>query len=352
MISSPMVTNHLIDTAEKPGRLQDIMYSCNNVVRKCLDVQPGATVLIVTDTEVSPLVYHAMAASVHSAGGIPVISMMRPLPHANAEPPAAISAAMLESDITIALVSKSITHTRAREIATQDHKKRYMLIPAVTEDMLMRGASTADFDLVREISRALSKKLSAGKTVRLTCDNGSDLSISIEGRPFKAYYGECLKPGEVSLFPGGEVNTFPVEESVNGRVVFDSFMMGVGLLDQPITVNFEQGLATSITGGREADQLRRLLESTNSPDAFRFGEFAVGTNYKARTLGSAFEDKEVYGTVHIALGSGVAWPKYYKPKYHVPIHLDGVLSSPTVAVDGEVVVTKRRILVAATPPGM
>jgi 2,5-dihydroxypyridine 5,6-dioxygenase len=351
MISSPMVTHHLIDTAEKPGRLQDIMHSCNNVVVKCLDIQAGQTVLIVTDTEVSPLVYHAMAAAVHSAGGIPVVSMMRPLPHANAEPPDAIAAAMRESDVTIALVSKSITHTRAREIATQDHKKRYMLIPAVTEDMLMRGASTADFALVKEISRTIAKTLSAGSNIRLTCDNGSDLSLSIVGRPFKAYYGECLKPGEVSLFPGGEVNTFPVEESINGRVVFDSFMMGVGLLEKPIIVDFKEGIAISISGGREADQLKRLLESTNSPDAFRFGEFAVGTNYKARTLGSAFEDKEVYGTVHIALGSGVAWPKYYKPKYHVPIHLDGVLSSPTVAVDGTVVVTNRRILVAPIPPG-
>lgn len=339
-----------MDTYEKPGRLQDVMFSCNSVVRKCLDIQSGQSVLIVTDTEVSPLVYHAMAAAVHSVGGIPVVAVMRALTHAAAEPPDAIAAAMRESDVTIAMVTKSITHTRAREIATQDHKKRYMLIPAVTEDMLMRGASTADFDIVREVSRTLAKKLSAGKAVHLTCENGSDLHLSIEGRPFKAYYGECLKPGEVGLFPGGEVNTFPVEESVNGRVVFDSFMMGVGLLDNPIIVDFKEGLAVSITGGKEADQLKRLLDSIKNPNAFHFGEFAVGTNYKARTLGSAFEDKEVYGTVHVALGSGVAWPKYYKPKYHVPIHLDGVLSRPTVAVDGEVVVQGRRVLVGPVPP--
>jgi len=342
----------LNDTADKPGRLQDILFSCNSVVHRCLDLQPGTNVLIVTDTEVSPFVSNAMAAAVHCAGGVPVISVMRPLPHPNAEPPPAIAAAMAGSDVTIAMLSKSITHTRAREIATQDHKRRYLLIPAVTEDMLMRGASTADFDIVRDITRALSRKLSAGKSIRLTCDNGSDLSLSIEGRPFKGYYGACQKPGEVSLFPGGETNTLPVSESINGRVVFDSFMMGVGLLESPIIVDFTRGIATSITGGRQADQLRQLLESTNSPDSFRLGEFAIGTNYRARTIGSAFEDKEVYGTVHIALGSGVSWPKYYKPDYHAPIHLDGVISRPRVELDGEMVVAERRINVDPLPPGL
>ncbi|MBI4191892.1 MAG: aminopeptidase [Betaproteobacteria bacterium] len=345
-----MSEHERIDTAEKPGRLMDLMHSTTVVARKCLAIQPGQSVLIVTDTEVSPMVYHAMAAAVHIAGGIPLVAIMRPLEHANAEPPNTIGAAMKEADITIAMVSRTITHTRAREIATQEHKRRYLLIPAVTEDMLMRGASTADFDVVKEITMGTAKALSRGKQVRVTSEHGTDLVFSVEGRPFRAYFGECIKPGDVSLFPGGEANTLPVEETINGTVVYDSFMMGVGLLVNPITVEFERGRATAIRGGREADTLKRILDGTKSEDSFRFGEFAVGTNYRARTIGNAFEDKQVYGTVHIALGSGVAWPKYYKPNYHAPIHLDGVLSSPTISVDGAVAVTGRRVLVAPKPP--
>jgi len=338
-----------IDTQAKPGRLLALMKSASTVARYCLAIQPGTSVLIVTDTEVSPATYYAVAAAVHTEGGVPMISVMPPLTHPAAEPPGVIAVAMREADVTIAMLSRSITHTRAREIATQEYKRRYLLIPNVTEDMLMRGASTADFAVVKEITRTTAKTLSRAKQIRVTSELGTDLELSVEGRPFHAYYGECLKPGAVELFPGGEANTLPVESTVNGVVVFDSYFMEIGLLSTPIIITFERGRAVSVRGGPEADRLKRILDGTNSNDSFRLGEFSVGTNCRARTIGNAFEDKEVYGTVHIALGSGVAWPKYYKPDYHAPIHLDGILSQPTVIADGEVVVRDRRIL-AAPPP--
>ena len=338
-----------IDTEAKPGRLLTLMKSAMTIARHCLAIQRDTSVLIVTDTEVSPATYYAVAAAIHSEGGVPTIAVTQPLPRPGAEPPAAIAAAMREADVTIAMMSRTMTHSRAREIATQEYKRRYLLIANVTEDMLMRGAATADFERVKEITRTTAKALSRAKHIRVTSEHGTDLEMSVEGRPFHAYYGECVKPGAVELFPGGEANTLPVEESINGIVVFDSFMMEVGLLSAPITVQFERGRAVAIRGGREADVLKRVLDHTKSEDSFRFGEFAVGTNYRARTIGNAFEDKEVYGTAHIALGSAVAWPKYYKPDYHAPIHLDGVLSRPTITADGEVVITDRRIVIAPAP---
>jgi len=43
------------------------------------------------------------------------------------------------------------------------------------------------------------------------------------------------------------------------------------------------------------------------------------------------EDEKVAGTVHLALGNSAS----FGGEVDVPIHLDGVITNPTVVVDGE-----------------
>jgi len=76
----------------------------------------------------------------------------------------------------------------------------------------------------------------------------------------------------------------------------------------------------------------------------------VGTNYAARSIGSALEDKEVYGRVHIACGTGVsAADGSWRARYQSTLHLDGIISQPTVTVDDRAVVEDGEILVAPRP---
>jgi leucyl aminopeptidase (aminopeptidase T) len=58
-------------------------------------------------------------------------------------------------------------------------------------------------------------------------------------------------------------------------------------------------------------------------------EFGIGTNDKAKLSGMLLEDEKVLGTVHIALGDN----KTMGGKVHVPLHLDGVITNPTILVD-------------------
>jgi leucyl aminopeptidase (aminopeptidase T) len=48
-------------------------------------------------------------------------------------------------------------------------------------------------------------------------------------------------------------------------------------------------------------------------------------------MGNILEDEKVIGTVHIAVGNNCS----YGRTNNVPLHLDGVITKPTVYLDGK-----------------
>jgi len=68
--------------------------------------------------------------------------------------------------------------------------------------------------------------------------------------------------------------------------------------------------------------------------ADQVAELGVGTNDHATITGKVLEDEKVYGTVHVALGNNA----HFGGVNNVPYHADGVITKPTLAIDGEVVI--------------
>lgn len=100
--------------------------------------------------------------------------------------------------------------------------------------------------------------------------------------------------------PSGEVYTSPVEDSVNGMVHFD----------YPAIYQGEevQGVSLWVKDGRiekwEAKQGQKVLDRVfEIPGTRRFGEAAVGTNYRINqfTKNILFDEK-IGGTIHMAIG--------------------------------------------------
>ena len=67
----------------------------------------------------------------------------------------------------------------------------------------------------------------------------------------------------------------------------------------------------------------------------------MGTNYKAKITGITLEDEKVYGTVHVALGDNTSYPGGI---IKAPIHLDGVISKPTVFIDDKKIMNNGKLL--------
>ena len=97
-----------------------------------------------------------------------------------AEPPAAIAAAMLAADVVIAPTIQSLSHTAARKAASEAGA-RIATMPGVTEEMLARVMAPDMAELARR-GEAICALLDRGLEARITCANGSDLRLGLEGR--------------------------------------------------------------------------------------------------------------------------------------------------------------------------
>ena len=172
--------------------------------------------------------------------------------------------------------------------------------------------------------------LEGKKLCRVTAANGTDVTVSIEGRPSLEVTpmkrrGQMMGP--VPLW--AEVAFAAVEDQTAGTIVVDGVMLGIGLpgqVDEPITWTLEGGRCVKIEGGAEADRLREVIDGVDGADVV--GEFAFGTSERS-PFGSPSE-KGRLGTVHFALGDN---HNAYPGGQNVSIlHLDGVILEASLQI--------------------
>lgn len=323
------------------GTLQnlDLLKVASRVVDKCLGVRAGERVCVVTDTNKVEIA-GAFLEAAHTRGAEAVLVVMSPRKIHGEEPPEMVGGAMKAADVVIQPVTYAMTHTNATRDAMKA-KARILVLRGVTEDMMVHGAINADYDEIHQLTGRVAALLSRGRKVRVTSDQGTDLTLSIEGRPALTLGGKALVPGIFAAMPDGEAAISPVEGTAEGVWVIEHAMDSLGLLDAPIRVEVQKGRAVSIRGGRSAEELQRIIHESDE-NASNIAEFAIGTNSQARLIGNLAEDKKRIGTVHIAVGDNHVIGGHVTSN----IHLDGMLLRPTVLLDNEVVVERGQLRVA------
>lgn len=241
---------------------------------------------------------------------------------------------MKRAGVFLAPVSKSITHTNAVKEAVQAGARGLMLTQ-FRDDMLVHGGIEADFESIAPVCRALASTFEEGKHLHLTTRLGTDLDVSIEGRPGNAL--TCLvRPGEFSPVPNVEANVSPLEGTASGRLVFDASIpyIGIGVLNHPIEVRVDKGVVESITGGKQADALASNLASFDDPNVYNIAEIGMGLNPHSRLTGCMLDDEGVLKTAHIGIGTNITLGGNVKAS----CHYDLLLWNPTISLDGVTVV--------------
>lgn len=310
------------------------------VVEDYLGVTAGERFVIVTDTRTSPALAPALAGHAVALGADPVIAVMAPRSRSGEEPPAPIAAAMCEADAVLAAASRSCYHTEAKG-AAQARGTRGVFNAPSEETAWVQGAMTADFLELREAAMRLAEALRGARQVHVTSPAGTDITMSIDGREPKGWLtGICRNPGEISALPGGEVSFPPVEGTSNGTVVIERVMTDIGIVDDPIIWTVRAGLVVDIAGGAEADRLRDHIDGIEN--ATNIGELGIGINPAARLTADITESKKKLGTAHVAMGDSAGG---YGGTVVSDVHLDGIVMTPRIEVDGRVVAAEGRVLV-------
>lgn len=299
----------------------------DRALRQCFNLTAEESCVIVTDENRA-----SIAGALHAAAGeITDKTAMVQYPVGNQhgeEPPAPVAAAIAEADVALAPTTKSLSHTAARVAAT-DGGTRMATLPGITEQVFRIGLD-ADYEAIETACAGVFEQVTAADTIRVTTPAGTDLTVRPGDRDWREDTGLVHAPGAFSNLPAGEVFVSPVTGS--GRVVVDGTIMPHGRLgpDQQAAFDVTDGLVTEI----HDDALRAEVEAAAAEAgdaAFNLAELGIGTNGGVESLvGSVLLDEKAAGTVHIAIGDdhGIGG------NVRAPIHLDGILTDPTVYADG------------------
>jgi len=218
------------------------------------------------------------------------------------------------------------------KLETEGHKTRLGHCPGVTLDMLTEGAlalRTEEHKKMQSFAKNLIRKLS--QTVRVTITNpaGTTLSLSVKQRPF---FTDTIVNRETMKWmnlPTGEVIVAPVEDSLEGKLICDMAIGGIGPIEKPVRLSVKHGKVQD-SSSEDLRVLRRVKDSLNTDEnSSTVGEFAFGVNPKARFTREFLEAEKMLGTIHIAFGNNSDFPGGKNPSKN---HLDLLVSKPSVRI--------------------
>ncbi len=145
---------------------------------------------------------------------------------------------------------------------------------------------------VRRNQQQIVDLLNTRSQIRYVGD-GIDISFSTEGRTW------INSDGQTNM-PSGEVYTSPVEDSVNGVIHFTYPCIYQGHEVEGVTLWVKGGLVEKWEARRGKEVLDKVFAIEG---ARRFGEAAIGTNYRInRFTKNILFDEKIGGTIHMALG--------------------------------------------------
>jgi leucyl aminopeptidase (aminopeptidase T) len=303
--------------------MEKLFKAAQVAMSNCMALKKGESVLVITDEPERKVGYALWEAARELASEAMLLEIL-PRSSNGEEPPQMVAKFMKDFDVLMIPTSKSMSHTKARREACEAGV-RCATLPGIIEDTMERTLN-ADYNEIAKRSIKLAEMVNGGKTARVTTPAGTDITMSIEGRECHADTGLVHQPGDFSNLPAGEAYIAPVEGTANGIIVVDGAM--VGKVKKPIRIVVKDGYATQITGGSSAEELEKLLEPFGQPGR-NVAELGIGTNHKAKIVGSVLEDEKVLGTVHMALGDNQSMGG----NVSVPSHLDGILLKPSLWID-------------------
>lgn len=311
------------------------MKGASIVVDTCAAVQEGEDVLVVTDWRVSTVAERVAAAARERDANV-TMTHMDPREYDGNEPPATVAAAMKEADVIITPVHRSITHSSATAEA-KETGARVVSMVKFTPEQLITGGLYADYEGMRPHCEEMARKFTEASEARVTSPRGTDVTVGLEGRSGNSHPGIADESGEFTALVHIEANISPVEGTTEGTVVFDGAIpnLDIGVLEEPVVMEMEDGAVTSVEGGREAKRIESVWAEHDDPAVYNIAQLAVGMNPECPEFNGWFSnDHGRYGNVHFGIGTS----SNLGGTTRAPVHFDAMMAEPTLELDGEVVV--------------
>ncbi len=195
-----------------------------------------------------------------------------------------------------------------------------------------------------ELCEYYRRALAGKDRVRITANDGTDLTFRIKGRPVlvdDAVISRAdLARGDFGLnIPSGEIFVAPLETTAEGEIFFENVAIhGFGKV-KGLRLKFRRGKIADYRAERGETRFTNFLNA-NTGEKDRIAEFGIGCNPGAEyTGGSIIIDEKIFGTAHIAIGNNTG---AYHGKNKASSHLDLIkeMRRGQFTVDGKLVMDR------------
>lgn len=200
--------------------------------------------------------------------------------------------------------------------------------------------------------KVAAERIGQAREMHVVSAAGTDLRCPLGQFPVIAEYGFVDEPGRWDHWPSGFALTFPDEGGASGTIVIDR---GDILLPQKryaserIVLTVENGYATRMEGGTEAEMLADYMAAFDDPEAFAISHIGWGLQPRARWSTLGLYDREATigmdarafeGNFLFSLGPN----NEAGGSRSTACHIDIPLRRCTVRLDGEDMVSEGRVL--------
>jgi len=312
----------------------ELMEAAYKLVKDIMKIRPNEEVVITADTESDWRVVEATAKATALLKAKPLVSWISsPQGVGKAADPyiplKSLTALLKNTDAWIEFNKNWLLYSTPYEEAMKENKVRYICLVGMDTEMMVRNIGMVDIKLLYKFQRKLADITKRSRYMKITSKAGMDIMFENDPHRPVLVEGEILGPGEYMLF--GQVDWAPIEETINGVIVFDGSVWPpkeLGLLHHPIKLYVKNGKVIDIKGEYEAIIFRNWLKSFNDDRMFRIAHISYGCNPGAKLKGNILEDERIWGAVEWGLGSQS--PTFKGNLGSASSHTDGICLNPTV----------------------
>jgi 2,5-dihydroxypyridine 5,6-dioxygenase len=325
-------------------------------------VKPGDVVSILSETQSRKLNVHLAELALVTMGARPFHIVVPTPPQAYEVPIRStgtslalqgvkqIVDALASSNMVVDCTVEGLLH--ARELpAILAGGTRVMMISNEHPEVLERLMPDPQ---LRAKVRAAVERLDKASEMRVTSRHGTDLTVSLIGAPARGAAGFVDEPGKLGYWPAGLCVAFPRSGSVRGRLVLapgDANLTFKRYVETPVTLVVEGDYVTAVEGtGLDAEMTRSYYEAWHDPAAYAVSHVGWGLNPRARWDAMVMYDKrDINGTELRAFAGNFLFSTGANETANrfTACHFDFPMRECTVALDGQVVVDRGRLLETA-----
>jgi len=311
--------------------------AARNALKFILQATPGERAAVIFDAEKEEIAEAFTKAAVHEQLWTRAIvlenarALRRELPSRVLE---ILSSENPEICINLLRDMAEETPFRIQLINLETRKRRSRLghCPGITLDMLTKGAlalSAAEHLKMQSYADKIVATMNRSIEVRVTSPSGTDLTFSTRGREFWSDTKIDLQKPRWTNLPTGEVAVAPVENSLEGTLICDKVVGGIGITRDLVQIVARKGKIQKIDSADKPLRTRVIKALNTDAWASTVGEFAIGVNSKARFTTHFLETEKIKGSAHVAFGHNLDFPGGKNPS---ATHMDFFISKPSVEI--------------------